>query len=121
DFENFDWSGGTDVLQNFSLGVGQSLDLSLQWDAAFLEGGSPLSNFQVPNNLDVLITDGTGTQLLANFSDNSAGTGEALERVHFTNDGQFNTTDFAMAILLNGGAAPSVLKWVRFDTPPRRV
>ncbi|HMC65859.1 MAG TPA: S8 family serine peptidase [Gemmataceae bacterium] len=121
EFENFDVTGGTDVLQNFSLGVGQTLDLSLQWDAAFLEGGSPLANFQVPNNIDVLITDDTGTRLLRQFSDISSGTGEALERVHFTNDGQFNTTDFALAIVLKSGSAPTMLKWIRFDSTAASV
>jgi hypothetical protein len=114
-FENFDAGAGQQVLQHFSLAKGQTLDLSFQWDAPFLEGGSPDPNFQVPNNLAVLVTDAAGDQVLQTFDDNTEVTGEAMQRVIFTNNGSFGTTDFALAFELVDGPAPTRLKWVRFD------
>jgi hypothetical protein len=115
-FANVNPGGGQgQVLQHFSLQPGQTLDLSFQWDAAFLEGGSPLPVYQVPNEMDVLVTDANGSHVLAKFNDNTRNTDEALQRVVFTNDGSFGTNDFALAFPLAGGPAPRQLKWVRFD------
>src|SRR5205823_5678330 len=41
-----DFTGTGDPLQDFTLPVGDSIQLSFQWDDAFLEGGSPLANYQ---------------------------------------------------------------------------
>jgi hypothetical protein len=114
-FENFDSGSGQKVLQHFSLAKGQTLNLSFQWDAPFLEGGTPDPRYQVPNNLGVLVTDANGTQVLRSFDDDTVHTGEALQRVIFTNDGSFGTTDFALAFQLVAGPAPTLLKWIRFD------
>lgn len=108
-------SGSQPLLQHFSLAPGQTLDMSFQWDAAFLEGGSSLPQYQVPNEVDVLITDANGNQLIKRFGDNTEQTGEALQRVVFTNDGTLGTNDFAMAFQLVNGPAPTRLKWIRFD------
>src|SRR5262249_32632938 len=99
----------------FSLQPGQTLDLSFQWDAAYLEGGSPKPIFQVPNEMDVLVTDASGSKVLANFNDNTRNTDEALQRVIFTNDGSYGSNDFALAFALPAGPPPHQLKWVPFD------
>jgi hypothetical protein len=115
-FENFDSATGQQqVLQHFSLSQGQTLNLSFQWDTPFLEGGSSDPNFKVKNRLAVLVTDATGTRVLQTFNDNTEATGEALQRVIFTNDGSLGTNDFALAIEMVDGTAPTQLKWVRFD------
>ncbi len=116
-FENFAHSG-QDLLQNFTLPVGQTVDLELQWDAAFLEGGTNGANYQVPNQVRVLVTDANGTRILQDFSDDNINTDEALQRVVFTNDGSFASNNFALAVEVKSGPNPTVLKWVRFDGGP---
>ncbi|HZY90739.1 MAG TPA: S8 family serine peptidase, partial [Gemmataceae bacterium] len=115
DFANTDPTHPTNVLQQFTLPYGQTLDLSFQWDAAFLEGGSSLRNYQVPNQVDVLVTDASGQQLIHRFGDNTMNTGEALQRVVFTNTNPNGPTTFSLAFELMSGPAPTTLKWVRFD------
>ncbi len=114
-FQSFNAATGQ-TSQTFQLAVGQTLNLSFQWDSAFLEGGSNQAQYQVPNNMAVLITTGDGKQLLERFSDVNSMTGEALQRVVFTNNGSFGTTSFAMSFQLVSGPAPTELKWIRFDS-----
>ncbi|HEV3255509.1 MAG TPA: S8 family serine peptidase, partial [Gemmataceae bacterium] len=105
-------------LQNFTLPVGQTLNLAFQWDAAYLEGGTDQGRFAVPNEIDVQIRDSTGFRVLKLFNDDTRNTAEALQRVVFTNDGSYGTTNFAMSFQLVNGPAPTTLKWVRFDNGP---
>ena len=114
-FQDFNAGAGTDTLQNFVLQTGQTLDLVLQWDETFLEGGSYRGEYQVTNDVNVLITDKTGTRVLEQFTDVAMHTDEALERVVFTNNGFYGTNEFAIAIQWGSGTAPGKLKWVRFD------
>ena len=114
-FANVTPGAGEQVLQHFHLEEGQTLDMAFQWDSAYLEGGSPDPMYQVPNEMDVLVTTGDGTSVLATFNDMTQNTDEALQRVVFTNDGSFGTNDFAMAFPLAAGPAPGQLRWVRFD------
>jgi hypothetical protein len=115
-FQNFAGdSTKQQVLQHFTLAVGQTIDLSLQWDSAFLESGSNAAQYQVPNEVDALLTDGSGQQLIHRFGDDTRNTGEALQRVVFTNDGTHGTNDFAFAFQSVAGPAPTRLKWIRFD------
>jgi len=113
-YENLDGSGGQSVLQQFVLGPGQTLNLAFQWDAAFLEGGSPLPQYQVPNNLAVYVVDATGQNLLKRFDNINTNTGEALQRVVFTNTGT-TTRTYALAFRWVSGPAPTLVKWIRFD------
>ncbi|MFM7150446.1 MAG: S8 family serine peptidase, partial [Gemmataceae bacterium] len=111
--------GGTnqasDFLQNFDLEEGQSLDMVLQWDSAFIEGGSNFNTFQVKNQIDVLVTDREGKHVFARFDDVTANTDEALQRVVFKNTGEYGSNQFALAYRLSSGQAPDRLKWIRFD------
>src|SRR5262249_53429279 len=77
---------------------------------------SPLANYQVPNSLNVIVTSGDGSQVYDTFNDLNQNTGEALQRVVFTNDGTHGTNNFALSFRLQSGPAPTLLKWVRFDT-----
>jgi hypothetical protein len=116
-FENFSTiPGARDVLQRFSLPAFGALVISFQWDAAFLEGGSPLANYQVPNDMQVLVTDGTTVNVLATFNTNNKNTDEAFEFVVFFNPNPF-TTGFAMAFQQNNPTTdprPTTLRWVNF-------
>jgi hypothetical protein len=110
--------GGGDVLQDFRLGVGKQFLLSFQWDNAFLEGGSSQPNYQVPTEIDVLITTADGKQILQALNDNTRNTNEAAQIGVFTNDGSYGTNHFAMAFLLRQGPAPRVIRWVaHLDDP----
>ncbi|MFO0876873.1 MAG: S8 family serine peptidase, partial [Gemmataceae bacterium] len=104
-----------DLLQDFQLAPGQSLDMVFQWDSAFIEGGSNYGRFQVANQYDVLVTDKSGTRIFAVFNDVTMNTDEALQRVLFLNDGSFGTNEFALAFRHVAGPDASRLKWVRFD------
>lgn len=103
--------GGGDVLQNFTLAPGDFIDMSFEWDAAYLEGGSNQPNFKVPNNLDVDVTTADGSKILASFNSVNQNTGEAFEEVFFFNDGSFGTSNFAFAFPLVSGPAPTMIRW----------
>jgi hypothetical protein len=106
--------GGGDFLQNFTLPVGQTMVLAFQYDDAFLEGGTGQANFQVQTDLDVYITNATGTRLFDAFLDFNDITDEAFEFVVFTNDGSFGTNNFAMFFDHFGGPRPTRVRWVSF-------
>lgn len=108
--------GGGDVLQNFTLNVGQSLLLAFQWDDAFLEGGSSQSNYQVTTDLDLYITNGAGTQLFDAFIDFNDVTDESIELVTFTNTGGFGTNQFAFLFDHFAGPVPSRIRWIAFTS-----
>lgn len=118
-FQNFGTSTSPSALQSFTLGQGQIINLSFQWDDAFLEGGSNSQQYQVQNTLAVYVTDPTGSKIYATFADDNRNTDEALQRVVFLNDGSYGSDQFALAFQLKstapGGTAPTQLKWVRFD------
>src|SRR5262249_38778869 len=108
------------LLQHFTLADGGEMHLSFQWDSAFLEGGSPLPNYQVPNDLAVYVTDSSGN-ILATFDDNNKNTDMAWEDVDFINHGSFRTPSFAIAIQMptpGPDPAPTMLRWVSLADDP---
>ena len=100
-------------LETFTCPTGQDVVISFEWDSAFLEGGSSLPNFQVPNNLEVDITDAAGSKVLATFNSNGTNTDEAWQFVDFTNNS--NSTQLAFVFKLDSGAAPGFVRWVNFN------
>ena len=116
-YEDF---GGGNALQQFTLPVGGFIDIIVQWDAAFLEGGSPQANFQVPNEIDALVTDSKGNALspAQTFNTNTLNTDEAFQEITFSNDGSFGTNNFAFAFQLAQGSAPTQLRWISFADDP---
>jgi subtilisin family serine protease len=109
--------GGGSPLQTFSLAQNESIGVSVDWDAAFLEGGATghgVGNFKVNNDVEVLITNAAGTQVFKTFDPNATSNNEANALVNFTNDGTFGTNNFAMAFHLKSGAAPTMIRWVQF-------
>jgi len=101
--------GGPNIYQDFTVPTGGTVDIDLQWDDAFLEGGSSLPNFTVPTNLYAYVTTPTGT-LVQSFTSNSQNTGESMQDVYFTNTS--TTTNFALVIQLASGPAPGVIRWI---------
>ncbi len=107
--------GGGSPLQTFSLPVGGETLLTMQWDAAFLEAGTTVpgtGNYQVRNDVQVVISDATGTRVLARFDANATSTNEANSIVQFLNDGSFGTNNFAMSFNLVSGPAPTMMRWI---------
>ncbi|MFQ3593667.1 MAG: S8 family serine peptidase, partial [Gemmataceae bacterium] len=103
--------GSGDFLQNLTIATGDTLQINVQWDNAFLEDGSALPNFQVGTNIDVHLLDNTGN-IVATWDDVNPTTDEALEFVSYTNTG--TNTDFALAFQLVSGPAPTRLAWTNF-------
>jgi hypothetical protein len=113
-----DITGSGSPLQTFSLPVGDTMTLSVDWDSAFLESGSTgngQGNFKVNNDIEVLITDSTGATLEQSFDAGATNTNEATVLVQFTNNSSFGTTNFAMSFLLKSGSAPTKLAWISQD------
>jgi subtilisin family serine protease len=108
--------GSGDFLQDVTIANGNTLQINVQWDNAFLEGGSALPNFQVSTNIDVHLLDNTGN-IVQTWDDVNSTTDEALEFVSFTNSG--TNTSFSLAFQLVSGTAPTRLAWTNFggDTP----
>lgn len=100
-----------DILLNVTLADGASIDMVLQWDNAFLEGGSPLANFQVPTNLDLFLTDNSGSTIVAQSTNNNLNTDEAEEDLFYTNTSG-STQNLAVAIRRTAGPAPNKIRVV---------
>ena len=106
--------GGGNVLQTFSLAPGETFYPDVQWDDAFLEGGSSAPNYQVKSEIDVYITDASGSTVLQTLNNNSLNTGEAVQYGTYTNTGS-TTLQLAMAFQLAQGPAPTMLRWIDFS------
>jgi hypothetical protein len=118
-FENF---GGGSPYQNFNLPSGGHMVLSLDWDSAFLEGGSALANFQVSNEIDAYVVDRTTNTILKTFNTNTLNTDEAFQLIDYTNNGTTGSDQLAMAFRLAQGSAPRHLRWASFiDDDPMAV
>jgi hypothetical protein len=109
-FQDF---GGGSPLQPFTLVPGNSLDVSFFWDAAYLENGSPLPNFQVPNNLTAYVVDTATGKIVGTFNANGMNTDEAFQNLIYTNN--TNDSTFAFAFQLSNGPAPQAIGWVQND------
>jgi len=107
-FNNF----GGSVLQPFTLPVGQFIDFKFNWDNPYLEGGSPLPNYQVTADLAVHVVNLNTGAILATFNTNNLVTDEAYERILFLNLPAFGTNSFAFAFQLVAGTAPSRITWI---------
>jgi hypothetical protein len=104
--------GGGNALQAFTLQPGDQTVLDCQWNQAFLEGGSPLPNFQVPSEIDVLVLDSSGN-VIQTLNSNNLNTGEAFQFGAITNN--TNSTNFSFAFHLVQGPAPTRLWWTAFS------
>jgi hypothetical protein len=106
--------GGGKILQPFTMPPNGFLSIPIQWDSAFLEGGSPLPNYQVKNEVDVYVTDPTGATVYATFNNNTLNTNEALQLGIWFNTQ--TTSQFALSYRLAQGPAPTMIRWRNFDS-----
>src|SRR5262249_17327935 len=105
---DFDPGAGVDDMQSFTLGSGQTIQLSFQWDSPFfsVSGGSGS-----PNDVDIYVLNAAGTQVVGGaIADNM--NGDAAEILQFTNTGASAT--FNLMIANFAGPLPGYLKYVNF-------
>jgi hypothetical protein len=114
-FMNFASNGTVNGLQQFTLAPGQSLNMTLQWNTPYLEGGTNQVQYAVGTGMWVEIRNPVTMQLIATFNDDNRNTGEALQRVLFTNGTNASVT-YGMDFRLAYGPAPTQLAWVRYDS-----
>jgi len=105
-YHDFDPGTGTDIVQNFNLGAGESVILSIQWDDPYFDGetGSPGAS----NDIDVHLVDGTGVIEVSSTRSNVGS--DPYEQILFTNTGSF--ASFGVAFELVSGQAPGLIKYV---------
>jgi hypothetical protein len=115
--------GNGTPLQPITVANGGLIHIDFQWDAAYLEGGAPLSmtNYQVPNNLNIYVVDTTpGSANFGNIvgssTDINQNTGEAFQNLVFANT--TSDTQFSLAFQLASGPAPTQLRWISFAEDP---
>jgi hypothetical protein len=108
-------------LQPFTLAPGDQIDVTFCWDAAYLEGGSALPQFQVPNNVVAYIVDAVTGSIVGTFNAQGQNTNEAYQDINYTN----GTMDsrFYFAFQLQSGPAPQEIGWIlqtinSVQTPP---
>lgn len=111
---SFDFDPGAGVIdtQGFSLGNGQSILMSFQWDSPYFSAGGGAGT---PNDLDIYVLNAAGTQVVGGSAGNNLG-GDPTEVFQFTNStGAPN--QFKLMLVWNapaGGPQPGYLKWVEF-------
>lgn len=107
-------SFGGSALEGFTLAKGDTVQLTFQWDNAFLEGGDPAANFQVGTDFAVYVVDQVTGKILATQDDNNATTDEAVEFLSYANT--TSDTNLALAFQLKSGPAPTHVAWVDFGS-----
>ncbi|MDJ0680244.1 MAG: S8 family serine peptidase [Xenococcaceae cyanobacterium MO_167.B52] len=111
-FHDFDPGAGVDIFQSLTIPVGSTIILSFQWDSPFFSVSGGAGS---PNDLDILLFDETGTNLITGgFTDNLGQ--DAVETLGFTNDGSFGTDQFNLAISQFAGAEAGFIKYVGFGS-----
>ncbi len=107
---NFATDGTTQPYNSFSLGAGQSLTLSFQWDSPYysVSGGSGS-----PNQVDAYVLNAAGTQVVGGGVNYDIG-GDPVQVFTFTNTtGAAGTFNLALATEA-GSALPGYIKYVDF-------
>ncbi len=110
ELHDFDPGPDVDTLQSITVSPFSTVRLSFQWDSPFFSVSGGAGS---PNDLDVFIFDSTGSSLVASTTTNNIG-GDAVEVFSFNNN--TGSSLLNIAIGLDGGPAPGLMKWVSFDT-----
>ena len=101
------FSNGT-ALQSLTITGGDTVTFSLQWDQPFATIGTGHSS---ASSLALYMFDSAG-RLVASAVDDAVG-GNPVQILPFTNNGA--TANFSLAIVLNDGAAPGLLKYIVYS------
>lgn len=105
EFHDFDPGLGVDAFQSITIPSGAEVRLSFQWDSPF----SSVSGAGSPNDLDILLYDSSGTNVLAGSTEDNIGKDPA-EFFSFFNEGL--TSEFNLAISKNAGLYPDLMKYI---------
>lgn len=110
ELHDFDPGSGIDPFQSITVPEGSKFTLSFQWDSPFfsVDGGAGS-----PNDLDILLLDSSGTNILALSAAPNVG-GDPVEIFRFFNDGSFGTDQFNLAIPIFEGPDAGYLKYIIF-------
>ena len=101
------FSNGT-ALQSLTIAGGDTVTFSLQWDQPFATIGTGRSS---ASSLALYLFDSAG-KLVASAVDDTVG-GNPVQILPFTNNGA--TANFSLAIVLNDGVAPGLLKYIVYS------
>ena len=111
EFHDFDPGEGVDFLQSITVPVGAQLIISFQWDSPFFSVSGGAGS---PNDLDILLFDESGTNVLASSVVANIGN-DPVEVFGFVNNGSFGTDQFNLAISNFAGPNPDLLKYILFE------
>ena len=103
--------GGTPY-QIIDVATNTDLQVSIKWDSAYLEGGSSLPNFQVPNVVYAYLVDLSTNAVVATANDDNLNTDMAWQLLGYTNSG--TNTQFGIAYQLISGPEPTRLGWTAY-------
>ncbi len=107
---DFDPGPQVDYMQAITVPVGGTAIVALQWDSPF---GSLSSGQSSPNDIDIYLTDASGTVILASSIDDNIQGGDPTEVLQFVNSGAYGTS-FNILIALFDGPAAGLMKYVQF-------
>ena len=103
---------GGSPYQVINVPTNTDLQLSIKWDAAYLEGGSSLPNFQVPNVVYAYLVDLSTNTVVATANADNLNTDMAWQLLSYTNSG--SNTSFGVAYQLISGPEPTRLGWTGY-------
>jgi len=103
---------GGSPYQVINVSANTDLQLSIKWDSAYLEGGSSLPNFQVPNVVYAYLVDLSTNSVVATANDDNLNTDMAWQLLNYTNSG--TNTSFGIAYQLISGPEPTRLGWTGY-------
>lgn len=110
---DFDPGPGVDIYQRFTLGSGESFQVSFQWDQPF---ASVTPGRGALNDIDIYVVNAAQNQVLGGSTDNNIGRDPIEEFVFRNNTGV--TADFNFLILRNEGATPGLMRSLFLDDVP---
>ncbi len=106
---DFDPGPGVDTVQQILVEPGATITLILQWDDPFASAG--VGNPGAAGDLDLLLTDPTGANVIASATNDNVLTGDPVEIVQVTNSGA-TPVAAGVVIAFYGGVPPSAVKYV---------
>jgi subtilisin family serine protease len=107
---DFDPSPTIDIFQRFTLGPGEIMVLSLQWDQPFASI-SPGKGAQ--NDIDIYVLNAAQNTVLGGSNLNNVGN-DPRELLFFSNN-SLTTNDYNLMILRREGAAPGLMRYVQLE------
>lgn len=106
EFHDFDPGIGVDRLQSITIPSETQIFFDFQWDSPFFSVNGGAGS---PNDLDILLYDSSGTNVLAGSTASNIGK-DPVEELSFFNEAPLG--EFNLAISKNAGSNPGLLKYV---------